>query len=188
MQPQFLLFLPVACDNTDYSEKSPFDNSAYLNVAATKNAEAFTFNRKVTSQTKVFNVNLTYPSGNDVKVSLKVDPSMISTYNAKNDTHYEALPEAYYQLSTDAVTIPAGKTTSEEVHIKFLKLDELEIDATYLCPLSIGGAKEGVGIMNGSRTMYYLVRRSSAITTAMNLKKRVCCRSGIRQGKPLPQM
>lgn len=50
-----------------------------------------------------------------------------------------------------------------------MKLDELEIDATYLCPLSIGGA-EGVGVMDGSRTMYYLVRRSSAITTAMNLK------------------
>ena len=178
-----LLFLPVACDNTDYSEKSPFDNSAYLNVAASKNTEAFTFNRKVTSQTKVFNVNLTYPSGNDVKVSLKVDPSMISTYNAKNDTHYEALPEAYYQLSTDAVTIPAGKTTSEEVRIKFLKLDELEIDATYLCPLSIGGV-EGAGIMNGSHTMYYLVRRSSAITTAMNLKNVYVAVPGFDKGSP----
>ena len=39
-----LLFLPVACDNTDYSEKSPFDNSAYLNIAASKNTETFTFN------------------------------------------------------------------------------------------------------------------------------------------------
>ena len=37
-----LLFLPVACDNTDYSEKSPFDNSAYLNIAASKNTETFT--------------------------------------------------------------------------------------------------------------------------------------------------
>lgn len=108
---------------------------------------------------------------------------MISTYNAKNDTHYEALPEAYYQLSTDAVTIPAGKTTSEEVHIKFLKLDELEIDATYLCPLSIGGA-EGAGIMNGSRTMYYLVRRSSAITTAMNLKNVYVAVPGFDKGSP----
>ena len=67
-----LLFLPVACDNTDYSEKSPFDNSAYLNVAASKNTEAFTFNRKVTSQTKTFAVKLSYPAGDDVKVSLKV--------------------------------------------------------------------------------------------------------------------
>lgn len=92
-----LLFLPVACDNTDYSEKSPFDNSAYLNVAASKNTEAFTFNRKVTSQTKTFAVKLSYPAGDDVKVSLKVDASLTSEYNAKNDTHYEVLPETYYQ-------------------------------------------------------------------------------------------
>ena len=164
-----LLFLPVACDNTDYSEKSPFDNSANLNVAARKNTEAFTFNRKVTSQTKTFAVKLSYPAGDDVKVSLKVDASLTSEYNAKNDTHYEVLPETYYQLLKTEVVIPAGKTTSEEVGIKFSKLDELEIDVTYLCPLSIGGA-DGVGVMDGSRTMYYLVRRSSAITTAMNLK------------------
>ena len=164
-----LLFLLVACDNMDYSEKSPFDNSAYLNVAASKNTETFTFNRKVTSQTKTFTVKLSYPAGDDSKVSLKVDPSLVGVYNAKNDTHYEMLPAEHYQLSQESVTIPAGKTTSEDISIRFLKLDELEIDATYLCPLSIGGA-EGVGVMDGSRTMYYLVRRSSAITTAMNLK------------------
>ena len=75
-----LLFLPVACDNTDYSEKSPFDNSAYLNIAASKNTETFTFNRKVTSQTKTFAVKLSYPAGDDVKVSLEVDASLTSEY------------------------------------------------------------------------------------------------------------
>lgn len=178
-----LLFLPVACDNTDYSDHSPFDNSAYLNVAATKNAETFTFNRKVTSQTKTFTVKLSYPSGEDVKVNLKVDPSLIAVYNAKNDTHYEMLSAEHYQLSQESVTIPAGKITSDEVSIKFLKLDELEIDATYLCPLSISGA-EGVGVMDGSRTMYYLVRRSSAITTAMNLKNVYVAVPGFDKGSP----
>lgn len=177
------LFLPVACDNTDYSDHSPFDNSAYLNVAATKNAETFTFNRKVTNQTKTFTVKLSYPSGEDVKVNLKVDPSLIAVYNAKNDTHYEMLSAEHYQLSQESVTIPAGKITSDEVSIKFLKLDELEIDATYLCPLSISGA-EGVGVMDGSRTMYYLVRRSSAITTAMNLKNVYVAVPGFDKGSP----
>ena len=177
------LFLPVACDNTDYSDHSPFDNSAYLNVAATKNAETFTFNRKVTSQTKTFTVKLSYPLGEDVKVNLKVDPSLIAVYNAKNDTHYEMLSAEHYQLSQESVTIPAGKITSDEVSIKFLKLDELEIDATYLCPLSISGA-EGVGVMDGSRTMYYLVRRSSAITTAMNLKNVYVAVPGFDKGSP----
>ena len=178
-----LLFLPVACDNTDYSDHSPFDNSAYLNVAATKNAETFTFNRKVTSQTKTFTVKLSYPLGEDVKVNLKVDPSLIAVYNAKNDTHYEMLSAEHYQLSPESVTIPAGKITSDEVSIKFLKLDELEIDATYLCPLSISGA-EGVGVMDGSRTMYYLVRRSSAITTAINLKNVYVTVPGFDKGSP----
>ena len=178
-----LLFLPVACDNTDYSDHPPFDNSAYLNVAATKNAETFTFNRKVTNQTKTFTVKLSYPSGEDVKVNLKVDPSLIAVYNAKNDTHYEMLSAEHYQLSQESVTIPAGKITSDEVSIKFLKLDELEIDATYLCPLSISGA-EGVGVMDGSRTMYYLVRRSSAITTAMNLKNVYVAVPGFDKGSP----
>lgn len=178
-----LLLLPVACDNTDYSDHSPFDNSAYLNVAATKNAETFTFNRKVTNQTKTFTVKLSYPSGEDVKVNLKVDPSLIAVYNAKNDTHYEMLSAEHYQLSQESVTIPAGKITSDEVSIKFLKLDELEIDATYLCPLSISGA-EGVGVMDGSRTMYYLVRRSSAITTAINLKNVYVTVPGFDKGSP----
>lgn len=118
-----------------------------------------------------------------MKVSLKVDASLTSEYNAKNDTHYEILPAEHYQLSKDRVVVPAGKTTSEEVSIKFLKLDELEIDATYLCPLSIGGA-EGVGVMDGSRTMYYLVRRSSAITTAMNLKNVYVTVPGFDKGSP----
>lgn len=177
------VFARVACDNTDYSDHSPFDNSAYLNVAATKNAETFTFNRKVTSQTKTFTVKLSYPLGEDVKVNLKVDPSLIAVYNAKNDTHYEMLSAEHYQLSQESVTIPAGKITSDEVSIKFLKLDELEIDATYLCPLSISGA-EGVGVMDGSRTMYYLVRRSSAITTAMNLKNVYVAVPGFDKGSP----
>lgn len=178
-----LLLMPTACDNTDYSEKSPFDNSAYLNVAASKNTETFTFNRTVTSQTKMFTVKLSYPSGSDVKVGLKVDPSQISVYNTKHDTHYEMLPEKYYQLSKDAIVIPAGKTTSEDVSLKFLKLDELDIDVTYLCPLSIGEA-EGIEVMNGSRTMFYLIRRSSAITTAMNLKHAYVVVPGFDAGSP----
>ena len=34
----------TACDNTDYSDHSPFDNSAYLSVAEIRNVESFTFN------------------------------------------------------------------------------------------------------------------------------------------------
>ena len=62
----------TACDNTDYSDHSPFDNSAYLSVAETRNVESFTFNRRVTEQAKKFTAKLTYPVGVDVTVRLQI--------------------------------------------------------------------------------------------------------------------
>lgn len=172
----------ASCDNTDYSNRSPFDNSAYLSVAEVKNVEGFTFNRLVTKQDKKFNVKLSYPSGSDVTVNIKVDPSLTSAYNIKNDTDYLPLDARHYEFSTTSVVIPAGKTTSEEVVIHFSKLDELEIDATYVCPLAIEADK--VGVMNGSHVMYYLVKRSSAITTAANLQKVYVAVPGFDKGSP----
>lgn len=173
----------TACDNTDYSDHSPFDNSAYLSVAEIRNVESFTFNRRVTEQTKKFTAKLTYPVGVDVTVRLQINPSLADAYNAKNDTQYEVLPARHYKLTAEAVTIPARKTTSSEAAIQFTGLDELEIDATYICPLTIEGVNE-VGLMNGSRTMYYLVRRSSAITTAINLKNVYVAVPGFDKGSP----
>ncbi len=165
------LILPAAaaCDNTDYSEKSPFDNSAYLNVAASKNSEMFTFNRRVTVQTKTFAVRLANPAPAQVTANIAVDPSLTAVYNAKNSTEWATLPAENYELSHTSVTIPAGKTQSEDVEIRFRNLDQLDIDATYVCPVAITSAS-GIDIMEGSRVMYWLVRRSSAITTAINLR------------------
>lgn len=178
-----LLMAATACDNEDYSEKSPFDNSAYLDIAASKSSEIFTFNRKVTEQTKTFTVKLAYPAQQDVHATLAVDPALAATYNARNGTDYAPLPDTYYELTSASVTIPAGKTTSEEAGIRFHRLDELEIDATYICPLRISAA-EGVDVMEGSRTMYWLVRRSSAITTAINLKDVYVTVPGFDKGSP----
>ena len=89
----------TACDNTDYSDHSPFDNSAYLSVAEIRNVESFTFNRRVTEQTKKFTAKLTYPVGVDVTVRLQINPSLADAYNAKNDTQYEVLPARHYTVS-----------------------------------------------------------------------------------------
>lgn len=178
-----MLSAASACDNTDYSEKSPFDNSAYLNVAESRNSETLTFNRRVTAQVKTFNVKLAYPAPGAVTANIAVDPSLTATFNAKNGTDYQPLPPEFYSLSADAVTIPAGKTTSEDVTISFNSLDQLEIDATYICPVAISTA-QGVDVMEGSRTMYWLLRRSSAITTAINLKNVYVTVPGFDKGSP----
>lgn len=163
------LLAVTACDNTDYSDKAPFDNAAYLDVAYSKVTENVTFKKTIVEQSKTFSAVLAYPASENVTVDFKVDPTLIADYNTKNGTDYSMLDAKHYQLHKTSIIIPAGKTVSEPDTIYFKALDELEIDATYLCPLTINTAA-GTGILDGSKTIYYLIRRSSAITVAANLK------------------
>ncbi|QIU96477.1 DUF1735 and LamG domain-containing protein [Bacteroides faecium] len=167
--PVTALLLIVGCDNTDYSNKAPFDNNVYLDVASEATTSSITFNRTVSKQNKQFSAQLAYPAGTDITVTFAIEPELINVYNEKYGTQYAALPVQHYQLSTSNITIPAGKVTSNPVDILFKELDQLDIDATYLCPLTISSSN-GADILEGSRTLWYLVKRSSAVTTAANLK------------------
>lgn len=159
----------AGCDNQDFTEKSPFDNSVYLAAAAETEAVSMSFNKTVKHRSQELSAVLAYPAPTEVAVKLTVDASKAADYNARHNTDYAVLDKAYYSLSTDRLSIPAGLTESEVMHVDFTDLDQLEVDATYLLPVTISEAN--IGIMQGSRTVYYLVRRSSAITVAANLGK-----------------
>ena len=172
----FIFVLPLVlaaglagCDNQDYTEKSPFDNSVYLDAAAETEAVTMSFNKTVRHSSQELSAVLAYPAENEVTITLAVDASKADSYNARHNTDYAVLDKAHYSLSTTRLAIPAGLVSSEVMHIDFSDLDQLEVDATYLLPITISDAN--IGIMQGSRTVYYLVRRSSAITVAANLGK-----------------
>lgn len=165
----FILLGITACDNSDYSKSSPFDNGVYLSMAESKTSETITFNKTIIEREKSFSAKLALPADNDVTISVAVDPSKVATYNTRNSTNYEALPSKHYRLEKNETTIRAGKINSAPLHIYFENLTELEIDKAYLCPISLTSA-QGVGILAGSATYWYIVKRSSAITTAVDLR------------------
>lgn len=162
--------LLAGCKDTDDETRSPFDNGAYLDVAEAKISETVTFKKTLTEIKKPFRARLSYPAREDVQVSLRVAPELIDRYNGRYGTSYGMLDAAYYSLPQKSVTIPAGDAESVVATIDFVKLDELEIDATYLVPLTIDAVSGGIGTLDGSKTVYYLVKRSSAITVAANMK------------------
>ena len=166
----FMLLLAVtACDNADYSKSAPFDNGVYLSVAESKTSETMTFNKTIIQREKSFTARLAYPAGTDVTVNVTVDPSQVEAYNSRNNTSYDILPAKHYRLESNEMTIRAGKINSAPLHIYFENLTELEIDKAYLCPVSLNSA-QGVGLLDGSTTYWYIVKRSSAITTAVDLR------------------
>lgn len=179
----FLLLL-WACDNKDYSKDSPFDNSVYIDVAKVKDIANFTFNNVKQTGEQQISAVLAYPAEQDINVSFQVEPSLRDRYNARLGSNYAVLDSKFYKFSTQDVVIPAGKVTSEMVAINFFNLTDLEIDATYLLPVTIKQASGGMGILDGSKAICYLVRRSSAITTAVSLANNYFEVPGFEAGSP----
>lgn len=148
----------------------------YLNVSENSDTQVTTFKKTLSDLPKTFSVVLSYPASQAVNVGVEVDPSLIEVYNARHNTSWTMLDAKYYELSDSKLTIPAGKTISDVVTLKLKNLDgsgeaeELPIDQTYLLPVTIADVNGGVAKLHSSATAYYLVKRSSAITSAASLR------------------
>lgn len=164
------LFLSItACDNKDYSKDSPFDNTVYIDAAKVKDVANFTFNNLKETGQQELSAELAYPAEQDINVNFQADPSLINNYNARLGTNYAMLDAKYYKFSTQHVVIPKGDINSEVVTIDFSDLTNLDIDTNFLLPVTIQQASGDMGVLEGSKTICYIVRRSSAITTAVSL-------------------
>lgn len=175
-----LLLLAVACNRFDAVDKV-FDNSAYLDVSAFDRIQPATFSNTIQTATKELSVTLAYPADKDITATVDVDASLVSEYNSRYGTDYQLLPAQYLDFEAATVTIEAGKVNSEKISIGFKNLmgegekqdGAMEIDKTWLLP--VGLKSDDIDIMKSSATAYYLVKRSSAITVAVQLTDDFLC-------------
>ena len=169
-----LLGALTACERYD-ADDHKFDNVVYLNVSQTSPVQLATFSNNRATYDCTLQAALTYPAGQDVRVSLAVDPSLVAAYNARYGTAWPMLDEKYYTLSAPETTIAAGRTVSDPVTLQLRGLmgegeeqtGALPQDETYLVPVRISGAT--MDVLRGSDVAYYVVKRSSAITVAAQL-------------------
>lgn len=164
-----ILLTFTGCMQEDES-KIPFSNVAYIDVAKEQSSVSVIFKKTIDEQQRTFSAVAAYPVGQDISVAFQVNPQAIEVYNAKNESAFTLLDKAHYTLSATQTVIPAGKAQSPDIMVDFIGLKELEIDVTYLLPITLADVSDGLSILNGAKTIYYLVRRSSAITTVANLK------------------
>ena len=166
----------AGCKNDEYDNRSPFDNVVYLDVAEADATQLTTFKKTLPTLERDFSVVMSYPASEDVQVTVEVEPALVADYNACNGTSWTMLDASYYELAENTVTIPAGKTISDRLSLMLKNLDgsgdvaELPIDETYLLPVTIRSASGGVSLLGSSATAYYVVKRSSAITSAASLR------------------
>ena len=75
----------AACDNYE-ADDHKFGNAVYLDVAETNEVQLTTFGNNKPTYDCALQAELTYPAGQDVAVTLTVDPSLVGTYNARYGT------------------------------------------------------------------------------------------------------
>ena len=169
-----MVAVQTACTNYD-ADDHKFGNVVYLDVAETSEVQAATIKNTLDVFDRTFAATLAYPSDQDVTLSVTVDPSLVERYNARYGTAWTMLDARYYTLSAETATIAAGKTTSETFTLRLQNLlgegaeqsGALPLDETYLVPVTI--AQSSLPTLASSSTVYYVVKRSSNITTAAQL-------------------
>lgn len=163
------LCLLASCKSDDYADGTPLSNAVYIDAAEIVPETRVTFKKTVSELDREFRAVFTSPVHAATTVQFAVDAAAVERFNRREGTSYKLLDKAHYEFSTLNSEVEAGKNESQPVTIHFKELEALEIDETALLPVSIVGNTAGVGVLDGSQTVYYLVRRSSAITTAANL-------------------
>jgi hypothetical protein len=100
-----------------------------------------------------FNVNLSGPKtlAQDVTVTLAVDPTVLTQYNAANGTSYQPLPASLYQFTTTTTTIKAGQRLAP-VTINFFSGADRITDqvgynnANYALPIRVTSTSNNVAV------------------------------------------
>ncbi|MGJ1271427.1 MULTISPECIES: DUF1735 domain-containing protein [Sphingobacterium] len=77
----------------------------------------------------------------DVKVTLELDNSIITAYNAQNGSKYQPLQTANYTVSTYEITIPKGQKIGN-LNIKFFP-EKFDFKESYALGLKIKSVSEG---------------------------------------------
>lgn len=173
----FFLALAVftACDSYEESKRE-FDNAVYLDIAEMSQVQSAVFKKSIPTLERPFHVQMAYPASEDVTVTVSADPSLVETYNAIYKTAWKALDATYYDFPSQTLTVEAGRTLSETLTLNLKNLmgdqqqgiEELNIDETFVLPVTITQAS--MSVLNASSTAYYVVKRSSAITSAASLR------------------
>lgn len=97
---------------------------------------------------------------NDVKVTVKVDPGLVDSFNIENRSSYTLLPSDAYVLDKRTATIPAGSFSSETLNLNIVTTDKFPPFVTFLLPVTL--ESDNSMVSKKLNTIYFKVTASYA--------------------------
>ncbi len=128
------VFMGTGCDNAKYNNIAPhaFLNECVGSIGIAGSKVEYPADGKKLELTVVLNE----PVSSDASFRLVFDESVLARYNKEQGTDYEFMPDTLYTFGP-AVTVPAGKYTSEPVALNLLPCPETMKPGTYAVPVRL---------------------------------------------------
>lgn len=98
----------------------------------------------------------TYYGQGNIEVELVADFSLVETFNAENNTQYEALPKEHFAFDRTKFVIENGGNYSARAQL-FLVPEGLDTEKTYLLPATIRLLSGDVPINEERKTAYWVI-------------------------------
>lgn len=160
----------AACSNYDADEHH-YDNKAYLSASVLTQDVLFKAGSPDVNTNTELTVSIAKPEAHEISLTMKAAPELLDTYKAAyyND-EVVVLPEENYVIEEGTVTINPGTIVSSGFPISFVNLGALDMDLTYVLPVTIASA-EGIGILQSGKTYYYVFKAASLVNVVCGIQK-----------------
>ena len=158
----------AGCQTEDENEQH-YDNKLFLST--TGFTKEIMFQAGSPDVETRLSVAIAKPEAHDIKATLAAAPEMLSTYKAiYGDDAAILLPSEHYMLTASSVTIPAGGLNSDELPIKFVNTNALDMNTVYVLPVTITSV-EGIEVLRSAKTFYYIFKGASLINVVCNISR-----------------
>ena len=113
-----------------------------------------------TPSSYTISVQATNKVAQDTKVTVAIDTSLVSEYNAKNGSSYYGIPLSCVELESSELTIKAGSAVSTPTVVKVVSTEDFVEGRSYMIPVTIKSVSgSGLDIIEASRTLFIRISR-----------------------------
>lgn len=165
-----LYFVSVLCAIATLNscqDGESFDNKAYIN--SNNPVGVLLIKSSVSQESRTIQAALAKPAQEEITLTYRVDPSLVSRYNAAYYDQAVMLPEAHYELPEPQAKITAGSVRSTDVIVHFKALNQLDRETVYVLPVTI--AQANIDLLESGRTSYYVLKGAALINVVADIEE-----------------
>lgn len=147
-------------------DKEQFDNQLFI---SSPKSEILLNKGSNTTEDRVLITSIAQPEKMQIDIQYAVASNLIERYNLVNGTKAIMVPEANYSFSSKSASISIGAVASTPVTISFKDINKLDRDLLYVLPVVVQSSN--LGILESSKTTYYVIKGGALINVVANLEK-----------------